>query len=373
MASEAPWHDEDLLHEMYVVQDLSLSEMGRQLGTTRTTVKKYLERFEIGDRYPCPTCGRKFFARNGAARHHKDEHGETLRELESKEGDIPCPDCEQAFDTEEGLNSHRGLVHDVRVPVECKHCGGTETFPPSIAQHREYCDTDCMAAAYREITGEDHPKFVEKPVLTCPVCGDEFEVYPYEVEVRSTCGKKACRYEVQGAKVRGEESVRYKQEEVECAQCGASLHRPPWRISTVSRHFCRDTDCFPQWLRENTGGQDSPNWRGGVNLRDALVKLLPTSWPVARTHARESAQHQCQMCDVEEREMVKELDIHHLVPVLSGGTNGEYNTVALCDTCHRKADVYLRGDVNPVYLDYTDEELPPGRLSSSDYQHSLVE
>lgn len=39
------------------------------------------------------------------------------------------------------------------------------------------------------------------------------------------------------------------------------------------------------------------------------------------------------------------LDTNHIVPVRSGGTNGEWNLMALCPACHRRADHYFYENV----------------------------
>lgn len=104
-------------------------------------------------------------------------------------------------------------------------------------------------------------------------------------------------------------------------------------------------------LRETNGmagatGQDNPNWRGGKSIYDSVKKQLPgPSWKDCGEDARESADYTCEMCGTEQENLHRILDVHHIVPVLSGGTNDEWNRIALCASCHHKAEWYGRKNI----------------------------
>lgn len=110
----------------------------------------------------------------------------------------------------------------------------------------------------------------------------------------------------------------------------------------------------PEKMREYSGlnsdhwkgvtGQAHPNWRGGKNIYYAVKHQLPGSWNLARKQAREDADHECEngTCGVHADELGREMSVHHIVPVMWGGTNGDWNLTALCPSCHKKAEHYCR-------------------------------
>lgn len=91
-------------------------------------------------------------------------------------------------------------------------------------------------------------------------------------------------------------------------------------------------------------GQDHPHWRGGKSIYDAVKKQLPgPSWDVLRNRTREEAGGECETCGRSAEEIEhRDLDVHHVVPILCGGTNDAWNRLALCPSCHHKAEWFTR-------------------------------
>lgn len=93
-------------------------------------------------------------------------------------------------------------------------------------------------------------------------------------------------------------------------------------------------------------GQDHPNWRGGKSIYDAVKKQLPgPSWNTLKDRHRED---ECAMCGATADESDRALDVHHIVPLLCGGTNEEWNFITLCMSCHHRAEWYTRDLLDPV-------------------------
>lgn len=92
-------------------------------------------------------------------------------------------------------------------------------------------------------------------------------------------------------------------------------------------------------------GQDNPNWRGGKNILDAVKKQLHPSWWTVRDDNRAQECHKCGASDCK-------LDVHHIVPIMSGGTNEPWNLMTLCESCHIEAEWYTRqyGEFDPVLV-----------------------
>jgi len=86
-------------------------------------------------------------------------------------------------------------------------------------------------------------------------------------------------------------------------------------------------------------GQDHPTWRGGKSIYDAVKKQLPGDpWRQKKVKAKEHDDNTCQMCGASECK----LDSHHIIPIMAGGTNGFWNLITLCESCHTTVEQYTR-------------------------------
>lgn len=65
-------------------------------------------------------------------------------------------------------------------------------------------------------------------------------------------------------------------------------------------------------------------------------------------------------------------DLHHIIPIMSGGVHDSELLIPLCRSCHHVAENYMRkiaGEYfEPLLIDYTHKELPDGRLPSDEFQ-----
>jgi len=86
-------------------------------------------------------------------------------------------------------------------------------------------------------------------------------------------------------------------------------------------------------------GQDNPNWRGGKSILDAVRKQLPgKSWRQKKVEAKRRDGYFCQKCGA----VGIKMDSHHLVPVMAGGCHADELLMTLCESCHRKAEAFVR-------------------------------
>lgn len=96
-------------------------------------------------------------------------------------------------------------------------------------------------------------------------------------------------------------------------------------------------------------GQDNPNWRGGKNILDAVKKQLPVNWREKKVEAKDKDNWTCQNCGDSKSKM----DSHHIIPVMCGGTHGYWNLMTLCESCHTKAEQFIRQypEFDPVLVE----------------------
>lgn len=97
-------------------------------------------------------------------------------------------------------------------------------------------------------------------------------------------------------------------------------------------------------------GQESPNWRGGKSIYDAVKQLLPGHRWQQISHETIEAVGKCEWCGTNSSECYR-LDAHHIVPILCGGTNQPWNLMCLCRSCHSTAERYTRKLLDPVLVE----------------------
>ena len=112
-------------------------------------------------------------------------------------------------------------------------------------------------------------------------------------------------------------------------------------------HNNPDIDANPM---EGSTGPESPNWRGGKSVYDAVKKCISDeSWANIRNRVRSESEG-CRMCG-DSIEEAHSIDVHHIVPLLCGGTNGDWNLLALCRSCHAKVERVTRNLFDPVLVE----------------------
>ncbi len=122
---------------------------------------------------------------------------------------------------------------------------------------------------------------------------------------------------------------------IECRACGGSLEVRPARLERQKRGpFCT-LECYGDWLSENVVGPDHHQWEGGsINYGQ--------KWWRIRSQALERDDYECQHCGVDDEELGRNPDVHHLQPVWSfehvEDAHTMDNVIALCRSCHRRAE-----------------------------------
>jgi len=245
----------------------------------------------------------------------------TLEDFESS--GVECPSCDsRTFETTRAFNSHWGQVHDGSPPDSIDTSYGTHS-----EEHRQNLSSSLQG---REVTDETRRKLSE-----------------------ANSGKTHSPEFIERRIAPQREKV-----SVECATCGDELSRTPKRVEKFERQFC-DRECKGQWRSENIVGAKHPRWSGGPGGINALRKHLSDRWwreiaeEVRREYGRE-----CQLCGCD-AEDGRALDVHHIIPLISGGTNHKDNLIPLCHECHRSSEAYTRQFTEKHLIKYaTNEEQP---------------
>lgn len=220
--------------------------------------------------------------------------GEADSSTDATDKEFSCPTCDRSgFKSRSGVKIHHSKIHDesiAGVKVSCDFCG--DDFSLKAYRVRKYenkfCSEKCQGDYYRE---ERKPREAPtwkggKVTKECQICGDEFKSYPHR-------NKKLCSRE-----------------------------------------------CHGKHTSQRQSGENHHNWKGGK------ATYYGKNWQQQRDKARERDRYECQDCGVTEKELDRELDVHHIKPVrvFKDKYNQEWwkkanrleNLVCFCQTCHKK-------------------------------------
>lgn len=204
-----------------------------------------------------------------------------------------CPTCRETFASERGVKVHHKRIHGTSiagVEVTCENCGDTYRVRRSRESWTRFCSDWCHKEHQSEVyDGDGNPNWRGGPHV------------------------------------------------VQCRVCGEESERLPYRWEETRRPFC-SPECYEEYRR----GRGTPREFGSAWLRHTLEELL--SGQVPETPGADS----CQTCGETEN-----LHTHHLIPLKFGGTNSPENLMALCGSCHLRAEWFTRLYMTPILTEET--------------------
>lgn len=214
------------------------------------------------------------------------------------------------------------MVHGESLPNRtCADCG--ESFYDEKAQPT-YCD-DCFTEA-EKLNGNWKNATQEEE---CRICGEVFEYYPSNKK-----GVFCPQCVAESDEFLGTPAYAGKVTEkvtTSCEQCGTPVTVRKSKRAYGAGRFC-SRQCLADWQSENWQGEDHPGWKGGWNERRIR------NWSKAKRNTLQRDDHQCQRCGRTAKEMGREPDVHHIVPIREFDEPNDAHTldnlVALCRGFH---------------------------------------
>jgi 5-methylcytosine-specific restriction endonuclease McrA len=183
-----------------------------------------------------------------------------------------------------------------------------------------YCSRKCAAQRQQRAL----------PDLTCSHCGETFYRKPSERKTGNNYCSRKCSNQAQSIHLHNNPELRRnKDREIICQNCGDIFHVKPHRVSKAK--FCSKTCYYAHEYgtrrpdqKKDIPGEKNPIFKGTSNR------------VTARTNAIKYLGNKCMICgwDIS-------IDVHHIVPIRSGGTNNIDNLIVLCPNHHRMADMKL--------------------------------
>lgn len=279
----------------------------------------------------CPTCGDEFDTEQGMKQHHAKTHGESIAGVE-----VVCSVCGDNFRKQrahaEAADRHfcsescKSEGYKNRVTLTCDYCGGEYERKKSRVSDSEntFCSNECQGKHRREHTENSQTLHRE-----CEVCGDEFTIYKSDAERYSGT---YCSWDCWGE----EQSVEYPT--VACANCGEEIQRPPSSIERFDSFYC-SIGC----RGAHQTHMNHPMWAGGKGLTEAVRSMISNeSWTNRRAELLEKRGGECRMCGHES----ESLHLHHIIPLLAGGTNDPELLIFVCTECHQRVEAHARETID---------------------------
>lgn len=224
---------------------------------------------------------------------------------------VECPTCGERFKSERGMKYHHSVVHGESIQgwdLICEVCG-EEFHTNQNPEDRKTCSRECSTELQRKYT-------------TCKNCGEDFTGQS-NMSAGDFCSRE-CHSE-------------YNQTTVTCEWCGLEETVPQ---SRSEYKFC-SMGCKGAAQSERQQGRDNPYWRGGRDFYTRVrANLSDESWRSIAAQARQKHGFECYKCGKSQEEHPKKLEVHHIIPVMDGGTNGLWNLIPLCSTCHKTVEWY---------------------------------
>lgn len=119
----------------------------------------------------------------------------------------------------------------------------------------------------------------------------------------------------------------------ECPACGANVYIPANKASR--RKYCTRSCATATYNTNNFRGERNGMWKGGKALS------YGAGWKELKEHVRRR-DGTCRNCGKTPEENGRALDVHHLNPFRFSGSNAMDNLIALCRSCHMRADDHGR-------------------------------
>ena len=273
----------EILYRLYIEEQLSTSEIGKQLNISKTTVNKKLKQYNIPLR-----------SKKESQKMAMKKYGQEKR----KNNILVCPECGKEF-----------------------YCKPAQQKNSSL----NFCCCSCSSKYYSKIRSEN------LKMIPCDHCGKMHHQNKYKIDNfdHHFCSKECCN-EYKKTLI-GEKNPKYKRTEVKCSYCGKTLLLTDSKINrTKQYHYC-SRECMSKHYIGLVYGENHPSWKGGYDN----VYYGP-NWKRISEQVRKRDNHTCQRCGKKQENIA--LPVHHIIPLREfedyNEGNDINNLITLCPTCH---------------------------------------
>ena len=200
-----------------------------------------------------------------------------------------------------------------------------------------------------------HDESIAGNSIECDWCGDEISVADWEMEYYDhhfcPMEKNNCIGKWKSENQTGSNSPTWNggKVTVSCTWCREDKKVKQNVAENQYYHFCTDKNCEGKFWSANNSGSDSPHWNGGASDIYYSIKsnLMGKGWQTISEKYREE-HDECEICGEQGNDTIS-LHVHHIIPIVSGGTNGKWNLVVLCPKHHSIVENYTRSFTDQLF------------------------
>lgn len=237
-----------------------------------------------------------------------------------------CPTCGKTFEKEYGVAAHHWQVHGEKLGEKeftCDNCGDTFTRQRKEDYDHNFCGEDCM---YEYQSGENHQNYNSVKV-PCQYCGDVCERNESHIGELGPFCDHDCYGSWLSENWSGKNNSNSTGQMIECEYCGKSKYKANYQLDGRT-HFC-SVGCKQKYDKENSHPADLV-----TAVRRSLSKH---SWgKVAGDYREENPT--CEWCGTNGN---MKPDVHHIIPVIVGGTNDDEILMSVCRSCHERMERFV--------------------------------
>ena len=246
--------EKDILYDMYINKQMSTRDIAEELDCGQSTVRRYLDKYNIKAR--------------------------TIKE--SKQTDTYIDKMQGTWDSYKEKYKNRIIKY-------CKYCGKEMELMPS--EKKIYCNQECFANHLREESKEKLKNYDK----TCVVCGET--IIPSNGKIYD---RKYCSIECRSKDFSEKFTDRVI---VNCGYCGKEINVIKSKLNN-EKIYC-NSECMAKDYEIRFSGKNSPSWKGGK-------KHYQGDWQKSRNKARKRDNKTCQLCRITEKELERQMDVHHI-------------------------------------------------------------
>lgn len=214
----------------------------------------------------------------------------------------------------------------------------------------------------RKMEGKNNPMYGKSPwnkkhklPVICETCGKVFGVQPYRAKEARFCSIECVNEWRKGRRFSPE--TEFKKNDIRLIGNKYRARRAPWNKGKTTPEWLKDVirtsviesmrmvpyeklaywkgkknPQHSKWLSEHMGGENAPNWKGGISFEP----YAPEFNGRLKKEIRHRDNYICQLCSKNQRENGRKLDVHHID--YDKENNNPNNLITLCLGCNAKAN-----------------------------------
>lgn len=293
---------EEYLRKLYLEDKLSTRDIAKMLNIGQTTVRRKMKEFNIQPR-------------------SQKESRKTIVYLNKQEK----------------LAETYKIKYTKTHNLVCKFCGTSFTVEGYSKKNKKFCSVECEQNFRRKLERDENGLI--RNTFKCRKCGKVFD---------NPSTRKIIRHYCDNCLLTHRSESQYKRITVRCGYCKKQIDIIPSRFKSNKINYC-SISCMAKDFHYRFSGENSPTWTGGK-------KHYTGDWDNSRDKARKRDLFKCRRCGISEKDLGKELSVHHIRKYKlfqnKKKANSLHNLVCLCPKCH--TFIHSNKNINNLYTNNED-------------------